>query len=52
MTEALRGFVDAMTTWLAEAGIPYMLAGSFASTLHGRPRSTQDVDIVIDPRGL
>lgn len=49
MNDALRGFVDVMTTWLDQAGIPYMLAGSFASTLHGRPRSTQDVDIVIDP---
>jgi len=29
-----------------------MLAGSFASTLHGRPRSTQDVDLVIHPTEL
>jgi hypothetical protein len=49
MTDPLRTFVLAMTTWLDQAGVPYMLAGSFASTLHGRPRSTQDVDIVIDP---
>ncbi|MBK7154217.1 MAG: hypothetical protein IPH72_20965 [Sandaracinaceae bacterium] len=49
MTDPLRTFVLAMTTWLDRAGVPYMLAGSFASTLHGRPRSTQDVDIVIDP---
>lgn len=26
-----------------------MLAGSFASTLHGVPRSTQDIDMVVDP---
>ncbi|MBX3227952.1 MAG: hypothetical protein KIT84_28005 [Labilithrix sp.] len=26
-----------------------MLAGSFASGIHGTPRSTQDIDIVIDP---
>jgi hypothetical protein len=26
-----------------------MIAGSFASTYHGVPRSTQDIDIVIDP---
>lgn len=26
-----------------------MIAGSFASTVHGFPRSTQDIDIVIDP---
>lgn len=26
-----------------------MLAGSFASTYHGDPRTTHDIDIVIDP---
>jgi hypothetical protein len=31
------------------AGVPHMLAGSFASGIHGTPRSTQDLDIVIDP---
>jgi hypothetical protein len=30
------------------AGIPYMLTGSFASVFYGCPRSTQDIDIVID----
>ena len=34
---------------LDDAGIPHMLVGSFASTSHGAPRSTQDIDIVIDP---
>jgi len=29
---------------LAEAGIPYMLTGSFASSYHGIPRATQDID--------
>jgi hypothetical protein len=36
---------------LDAAGIPHMVAGSVASTLHGEPRTTQDVDMVIDPRG-
>ena len=31
------------------ANVPYMLTGSFASSLHGAPRVTQDVDIVIAP---
>ena len=26
-----------------------MIAGSFASNMHGVPRSTQDADVVIDP---
>ncbi len=34
---------------LNDAGVPHMVAGSFASTYHGVPRSTQDVDVVIDP---
>ena len=31
------------------AGIPYMLTGSFASSYHGTPRATQDIDLVIAP---
>jgi hypothetical protein len=34
---------------LAESDVPYMLVGSFASTVHGAPRTTQDIDLVIDP---
>jgi len=33
---------------LRVAGIPHMLAGSFASTYYGTPRTTQDIDLVID----
>ena len=32
---------------LDECGIPYMITGSFASSIHGLPRATQDADIVI-----
>jgi hypothetical protein len=38
-----------MVARLEEAGIPYMLTGSFASAYHGRPRATQDIDFVIAP---
>ncbi len=31
------------------AGIPFMLTGSFASSYHGAPRATQDIDLVIAP---
>jgi hypothetical protein len=34
---------------LDEAGIPHMLAGSLASSYHGDPRTTNDIDLVIDP---
>jgi hypothetical protein len=43
---ALLGRVVAI---LERAGVPFMIAGSFASSTHGAPRSTQDLDIVIDP---
>lgn len=34
---------------LTTAGIPFMVVGSRASSIHGRQRGTNDVDIVIDP---
>jgi hypothetical protein len=37
------------TRLLDALGIPYMIAGSVASSFHGRPRTTHDADIVIDP---
>ena len=42
--EVIGRVVDA----LVELSVPYMVAGSFASNLHGVPRMTQDADIVID----
>jgi hypothetical protein len=34
---------------LERLSIPHMVTGSVASSYHGRPRSTHDADIVIDP---
>lgn len=34
---------------LEAADVPYMVTGSFASAVHGAPRTTQDVDLVIAP---
>jgi hypothetical protein len=34
---------------LDAAEVPYMLTGSYASSLHGLPRATRDVDLVIVP---
>ena len=34
---------------LDEAGVPYMLTGSFASGIHGQPRASHDIDFVIAP---
>lgn len=38
-----------MVARLDATAIPYMVVGSFASTHHGMPRMTQDIDIVIAP---
>lgn len=43
--EGLRRLVGA----LESAGIPYMVTGSFASSFHGTPRASQDIDFVVDP---
>ncbi|HEX7665504.1 MAG TPA: hypothetical protein VF407_13355 [Polyangiaceae bacterium] len=45
LLERLRSAFDA-------AQVPFMIAGSFASTAHGAPRTTQDLDVVIDPPDL
>jgi hypothetical protein len=43
--EAVASFVSL----LERVGVPYMLAGSIASSHHGLPRATNDADVVIDP---
>jgi hypothetical protein len=42
-------FLARLAALLEAAGIPYMVAGSFASTFHGVARATQDLDLVVDP---
>ncbi|KAB2900027.1 MAG: nucleotidyltransferase family protein [Kofleriaceae bacterium] len=44
-SETLRWLVAA----LEQAAVPYMVVGSFASSVYGRPRTTHDLDVVIDP---
>ena len=34
---------------LEHARIPFMVTGSMASSFHGEPRTTRDLDVVIDP---
>ncbi|MEP6468655.1 MAG: hypothetical protein ABJC24_02690 [Chloroflexota bacterium] len=34
---------------MTAAGVPFMVTGSVASSFHGEPRATRDIDIVIDP---
>jgi hypothetical protein len=41
-------FVTDILSLVTAAGIPYMITGSLASTYYGRPRTTQDIDLVIE----
>jgi hypothetical protein len=43
--EIVRRVIEALEV----AGVPYMLTGSLASSYHGIPRTTQDIDVVIAP---
>lgn len=45
----LAALLAATITRLERAGVPYMITGSVASSYHGEPRATRDLDIVIDP---
>ena len=47
MTQA--ELLAAIADQLEAAGIPYMVVGSIAGSFHGEPRTTVDIDIVIDP---
>ena len=48
MTE-LGGLLARLVAIIDGAGVPFMIAGSFASTAHGLPRTPQYLDIVIVP---
>jgi hypothetical protein len=45
--DALRATL-AVTNILDALGLDYLIGGSLASSLHGRARSTQDADVVVD----
>lgn len=42
-------FLDRLIALLDKLDIPYMVAGSLGSSFYGRPRATQDVDIIVAP---
>jgi hypothetical protein len=42
-------FLQVLAEKLSDAGIPWMLTGSAASSYYGEPRATNDLDIVVDP---
>ncbi|MCP3905300.1 MAG: nucleotidyl transferase AbiEii/AbiGii toxin family protein [Planctomycetes bacterium] len=43
-----REFLDQLVRQLEGTGVPFMIAGSIASSFHGEPRATRDIDLVID----
>jgi hypothetical protein len=49
MTTELQGLLERLVRLLDAANVPFMIAGSFASSAHGLPRTTQDLDVVVDP---
>lgn len=48
--EGAGDFLARLVAKLGSAGVPHMVVGSFASSLHGVPRSSQNLDLVIDPQ--
>ena len=46
---SVRTVFEKLREALDTAGIPYFVTGSFASSAHGVPRSTNDIDLVIAP---
>ena len=44
----LSDYLGRLVGLLDAAGVPYMVSGSVASAVHGEPRATQDVDLVVD----
>jgi hypothetical protein len=46
---SVRVVFEKLKAALEAVDIPYFVTGSFASSAHGVPRSTNDIDIVIAP---
>ena len=42
-------FFERLIAALDRSGVPYMVTGSYASSAHGTPRATNDIDIIIAP---
>jgi hypothetical protein len=45
----LRGLLADVIARLERAAVPFMVTGSLASSYHGEPRASLDLDVVIDP---
>ena len=48
----LRDELDALTKSLDAAKIPYAVCGALALAIHGHPRATKAIDLIVDPTRL
>lgn len=46
---SVEDFFGRLIAALERSAVPYMVTGSYASSAHGTPRATNDIDIVIAP---
>jgi hypothetical protein len=46
---AIAHILTRMVAILEDTRTPFMIGGSFASTIHGTARATQDIDVIIEP---
>jgi hypothetical protein len=46
---SVRELLARISKVLEATGVPCMLTGSYASSLHGTPRATQDIDLIVAP---
>jgi predicted nucleotidyltransferase len=49
MNERVEQIVAQACSAFERAGIRYLLIGGLASSVHGRPRTTDDIDLLVDP---
>lgn len=45
---SIRNVLDNLRIALEENAVPYMVTGSLASSVHGVPRATHDIDVVVE----
>jgi hypothetical protein len=43
-------FLRAITGFLSECDIAFMVTGSFVSSFYGDPRTTRDLDLIVDAK--
>lgn len=47
--QVLLAVLDRALEWLAKGDVPFLVMGGIASSVHGRPRWTHDIDLLVRP---